>query len=347
MKKLLLASLLIVGFMTTAHAQLKGSGSTFAAELYTAWGQALAKNGVEKLDYEPTGSTAGVRAAVDRSADFGASDTPLSRAELDQAGLVQFPTAIGGVVILANVPGVAADKIKLDGATLAGIYLGRIKQWSDPAIKALNPDVKFPAQAIVPIFRDAGSGTTSVFTSYLSKVSPEFKAAVGVTSTIKIPFGKGGKTSSEMTKLLQSTSGSVSYLDFANASDLGLPTVELKNQWGKFVAATPEALQLSMRAADWEKLQIDQNPTFAMDLTNAECPGCWPIANATYVLVPAKGRSDKSLRVLDFFNQALLQGDASASKEGYVPLPSRAKSTITLSMRRWYTALGRASGPKI
>lgn len=346
MHHLWLVLIAVFAVANSAQAQIKGSGSTFAAQLYSSWSQTLTKSASEGVAYEPSGSTAGVKAIQDRSADFGASDTPLTRAALDQAGLIQFPTAIGGVVILTNIPGIGSDKIKLDGNVLAEIYAGRIKLWNDSALKLLNPELSLPATPIVPIFRDSGSGTSNIFTAYLSKVSPAFKTAIGVTSNLKLAYGKGGKTSTDMTKLLQSTAGSVTYLDYAFAADLGLPMVQLKNQWGKFVSPNPESLQLAMRSADWEKLIIDQNPTFEMDLTDAGCPGCWPIASATYVLVSTKGKADMGLRVLDFFDQAFRLGDAAATKEGYVPLPSRAKSIISLSMRRWNDSMERAGGSK-
>jgi len=332
--------------MTSAQAQIKGAGSTFAANLYESWSQVIAKAPDSRVAYDPVGSSGGVKAAQDRSVDFGASDRPLSRAALDQAGLIQFPTAIGGVVLLSNLSGIANDKIKLDGDTLAGIYLGRIKQWNDPALKALNPELSLPAIPIVPVFRSEGSGTSYVFSTYLSKMSPQFKSAVGVTSNLSVAGGKGAKTSADVAKTVRETVGAIGYFDYAYAVDLGLPTIQMKNQWGKFVGASRESLQVAMRAADWEKLLIDQDPTFEMDLTDAGCPGCWPIASATYVLVPLKGRNANSTRVLEFFEQALQQGDESATKEGYVPLPTRAKNVVSLAMRRWYGSLDKAGAGK-
>lgn len=341
-----LAALAMVVTASAAQAQLKGAGSSFAASLYGSWSQAGVKGTSVKLDYEPSGSSAGVKAAQDRSADFGASDRPLTRAVLDEAGLVQFPTAIGGVVIMANLPGIPNEKIRLDGPSLADIYGGRIRQWDDKALQALNPELKLPAIAIVPVFRADGSGTSFVFTSYLSKQSPVFKSTVGVTSNMTAVNGKGGKTSAEVTKIIRATPGALGYLDYAYAIDVALPSVQLKNQWGKFVAVNPESLQLAMRAADWEKMLIDQDPSFEMDLTDAACPGCWPIASATYVLVPLKGRNINSARVLEFFELALQQGDEAASKEGYVPLPTRAKNMVSVAMRRWQTALDKAGAGK-
>ncbi len=325
-----------------AQAQLKGAGSTFAASLYGGWSQVVAKGADSRVDYSPVGSSSGVKAVLDRSVDFGASDRPLSRVQLDQAGLVQFPTAVGGVVMFANLPGIASDKLKLDATVLAGIYQGTLKQWNDPALKALNPTLDLPALAVLPVFRGEGSGTSFVLTSYLSKLSPPFKSAIGPTSTLVVPGGKAGKTSADVARLVKETPGAIGYSDYAYAVDIGLPTAQMKNQWGKFVVANRESLQVAMRAADWEKLLIDQEPTFELDLTDAGCPGCWPIASTTYVIVPIKGRNGNSVRVLDFFEQALQQGDESANKEGYVPLPTRAKNIISLAMRRWNTSLDKS-----
>jgi phosphate transport system substrate-binding protein len=329
----------------SAQAQIKGAGSTFAANLYASWGQAVAKTD-SRLEYEPIGSGGGVKAVQERITDFGATDRPLPRVALEQGGLAQFPTAIGGVVVMTNIAGIASDKIKLDGAALAGIYLGQIKQWNDPALMALNPELALPAAPIVPVFRTEGSGTTFVLTSYLSKVSPPFKTAVGASSTLTLASGKGAKTSNEVASLVRSTPGAIGYFDYAYASDLSLPSVQLKNQWGKFVAPNRDSLQMAMKAADWEKLVIDQDPTFEMDLTDAGCPACWPIASVTYVLVPLKGRNVNSARVLEFFDQSIQQGDDNAVKEGYVPLPNRAKNMVSLAMRRWNSALEKAGAGK-
>ena len=329
-----------------AQGQMKGAGSSFAAPLYGGWGQSMAKTTQVRLDYESTGSSAGVKAAQDGSVDFGATDRPLSRAALDQAGLIQFPTAIGGVVVIINLPGIPTEKIKLDGTTLADLYSGRIKTWNAPALKALNPELNLPAIAVVPVFRSEGSGTSFVFTTYLSKLSAPFKTTFGATSNLVVPGGKGGKTSSDVAKLVRDSAGAIGYLDYANAIELGLPSVQLKNQWGRFIAAGPEALQLAMRAMNWEKLMIDQDPSFEMDLTDAGCPGCWPIVSATYVLIPVKGRTANSARVLEFFVHAIQQGDELAAKEGYVPLPTRAKNLVMLATRRWTATLEKSGASR-
>lgn len=342
------SALLVIGLLTAsaAQAQIKGAGSTFAANLYASWNQSIAKPTGGRVDYEPVGSSGGVKALQERSVDFAASDRPLPRQELEAAGLAQFPTAIGGVVIISNVPGVPADKLKLDAAALGGIYTGAIKQWNDPALRALNPELALPAAPIVPIFRSDGSGTSFVFSTYLSKLHATFKSSYGVTSSLKIPFGKGGRSSGEVLQLVRETAGAIAYIDYAVTIDLGLPTAQLRNQWGKFVVAGAESLQYAMRAADWEKILIDQEPTFELDLTDAGCPACWPIATATYVLVPIRANNANSYRVLEFFDQSLQKGDEIATKEGYVPLPNRAKNMVSIAMRRWQTALERAGAGK-
>lgn len=331
--------MMLATVLTGAQAELKGAGSSFASQLYRSWSQNIAKAPESRVDYSPVGSGAGVKAAQDRTVDFGASDRPLNRAALESAGLAQFPAAIGGAVLMANVPGIDSEKLKLDGDVLARIYLGTIKKWNDPAVQALNPDLSLPATNVVPVFRSESSGTSFVLTTYLSKVNATFKSDVGPTNNFTVSVGRGGKTSTEVIKIVRETPGAFGYFDYAVAIDLGLPTVQMKNQWGKFVTASHDSLQLAMRAADWEKMSIDQDPTFEMDLTDAGCPGCWPISTATYVLVPLKDRNANSARVLDFFEQALMGGDETATKEGYVPLPSRAKNMISLAMRRWYSSL--------
>lgn len=333
--------LLAVSTTASADVQVKGTGSTFASNLYASWSQNGAMTRGSRLTYEPTGSGNSVRAVQERAADFGAFDKPLNQASLDQAVLVQFPTAIGGVVLLANVPGVPTSKLKRDGSTLADIFDGRIQSWDAPAIKALYRELNLPAAAITPVYRSEASGTSYVFTTYLSKVNAPFRQSIGATATLSLTSGRGMRTSSEIAEAVHTQVGAIGYVDFSFANELHFPLVQLKNQWGTIVNASPESMQLSMRAADWEKLQIDQDPVFDMDLADAGCPGCWPIASLTDVLVPIKGHIGNSMKVLKFFEQAILHGDEVAEKEGYVPPPSFAKSAVSLAMRRWNLTLER------
>jgi phosphate transport system substrate-binding protein len=178
-----------------------------------------------RLDYEPIGSSSGVKAVQDRSVDFGASDRPLSRSHLDQAGLAQFPSAVGGVVLMVNIPGVSSETLKLDVPTLASIYLGSIKTWNDSALRALNPEITLPSLPIIPVYRSEGSGTSYVLTTYLAKLSPQFKSTIGVTSTFAPAGGKGGKTSADVSRLVRETAGFTGYFDYAYAIEVGLPTI--------------------------------------------------------------------------------------------------------------------------
>lgn len=342
---LMMAAVCIACTAAPAAAQrVKGSGSTFAAALYAGWSDQL-KHAPAQLDYDAVGSSAGVKQVVEHRADFGASDRPLGRATLDESGLAQFPAAVGGVVIATNVAGLPSDRLRLDGKTLADIYLGRIRTWSDPAIAQLNPGVALPATDIVPMIRSEGSGTSFVLTQYLSKVSEPFRGAVGITSNMKAAGAHVAKTNHDMVSAVHGTPGAIGYLDFSYALEIKLPTVAMKNKWGSIVAPTPAAMQDAVKAADWEKIIIDQDPTFELDLSDAGCPSCWPIATLTYVLVPLKNSNQNSSRVIGFFEQALNEGDASAIEAGYVPLPSKAKSMVRLSMRRWLQAIERTGAP--
>jgi phosphate transport system substrate-binding protein len=330
---LILLCLALWGVPSSAQV-LRGSGSTFAADLYGAWAQRLQGHRLE-MSYEAAGSSTGVKRAVAHDVDFGASDRPLARNELDGSGLAQFPAAVGAVVVTAHVPGVAPDTLRLDGAALADLYLGKIRMWNDPAIAALNPGLRLPAVPVVPIVRGAGSGTSYAFSQYLSKVSTDFASSVGPTSDLQVPKARVVQSNREVSETVQAVEGAVAYLDFSYVTAHKVPTVALQNRWGTFVKPSEQTIQDAMRLADWEKTIIDQSPTFAMDLTDAGCPSCWPISTLTYVLVPLHGAGGSSERVFEFFQRALDDGDALAKGAGYVPLPSKAKWRVKLQMRKW------------
>lgn len=338
--RIAIAACLALASAPSIAQQLKGGGSTFAAELYASWSHRL--KGASVIAYEPIGSSAGLKKVVAHDVDFGASDRPLGRTELDGSGLVQFPTAVGAVVVTANVPGVSVDRLKLDGRTLADMYLGKIRVWNDPAIAALNPGLKLPPVQIVPLVRGGGSGTSFTFTQYLGKTSTEFASRVGPTSDFSVPHSRTVQSNREMAQAAQAVEGALAYLDFSYASAHETPMVSLQNRWGSFVAPSIASIQDAMRLADWEKLAIDQSPTFAMDLTDAACPTCWPISTPTYVLVPLHAQGLNSERALEFFQQALDEGDELAKASGFVPLPSKAKWRVKLQMRKWLEGGARA-----
>jgi phosphate transport system substrate-binding protein len=318
----------------TAAQPLRGSGSTFAADLYAAWSHGI-KGTSAQVDYDAIGSSGGLKQVTAREVDFGASDRPLGRQELDGESLAQFPTAVGAVVVVANVPGVGSDQLKLDGRALADLYLGKIRTWNDPQIAALNPGVRLPAAPVVIVVRGAGSGTSFAFTAYLNKVSGDFAARMKPTSDFNVPDARVARTNRDVAQAVATNQGAVGYLDFSYAAAHRIPTVSLRNRWGSFVQPSEQSVQDAVRLADWEKAMIDQSPTFAMDLTDAPCPTCWPISTLTYVLVPLNPAAGSSANVLSFFEKALDDGDSLAKEAGYVPLPSVAKWRVKLQMRKW------------
>jgi phosphate transport system substrate-binding protein len=323
----------------SAHADtLRGSGSTFAADLYTAWSHRLKAANIE-LAYDAVGSSAGVKQVVSHDVDFGASDRPLNRHELDASSLAQFPTAAGAVVVSVNIPGVRAEQLTLNGSVLAGLYLGRIHYWNDGEITALNPGLKLPALAVVPLIRTAGSGTSFALTSYLSKASEQFASLVGPTSDMHAPDARVVPSNQAAAAMEQATPGAIAYFDFSYALAHHVPTVALINHWGARVIASDTSVQDAVRLSDWSKLIIDQNPTFAIDLTDAECPTCWPISTLTYVLVPTTGPVVGAERAIRFFQAALDDGDAAAKEAGYVPLPTGTKWRVKIAMRKWVDEL--------
>lgn len=314
--------------------ELRGSGSTLAADLYDAWAQRFNSTNVQ-LRYESVGSASGLKRVIAHEVDFAATDKPLGRSELDTSALLQLPAAVGAVVVAVNLPGIPSSQLQLDGPTLAGLYLGSIPSWNHPAIAALNPGLHLPALPVTPVMRAAGSGTAFVFAQYLSKMSPEFAAHAGAAAA----KSKVVQSNRDAVQAVGTVAGALAYLDYSYALAQGLPMVSLHNRWGSLVHPSAQSIQDAMRLADWEKLVIDQKPTFAVDLTDAACPSCWPISTLTYVVLPVHGHNSE--RVLEFFQHALDEGDGPAQHAGYVPLPSRAKWRVKLSIRKWLEDMPR------
>jgi phosphate transport system substrate-binding protein len=322
--------------LPVAHAsdELSGAGSSFAAPLYVALNEKLGKPKQFQLAYEAVGSSEGVKRVSEKKVDFGASDRAMTRKELAERGLLQFPTAIGGVVITANLPGVAVANIKLDGAVLGDLFMGRIARWNDARLTALNPGLALPNLPVQPVFRDEGSGTSYLFTSYLAKAHAPWKDSIGATSNLKLQAGVGVKGNGGVVKAVQATPGAVGYLEYGYAQDNKFPTMQLKNAFGTTLAAEAATIEAAVRAADWELLFIDSAPTFEIDTINVGCPRCWPIVGLTYVIVPRRFADPAKGPAFTRFMDALLDdGDALAKEENYVPLPSRAKNLVRVTMR--------------
>ncbi len=316
-----------------AQAQsINGAGSSFAAPIYQKWAEAAAGPTGVKLNYQSIGSGGGINQITNRTVDFGASDMPLTPEKLTAAKLFQFPTVVGGVVIIVNIPGIRPNELHLTGPVLADIYLGKIQKWNDPAIASLNKGVKLPSEAIAPVYRADASGTTFVFTDYLSKVSPEWKSQVGAATSVKWAVGAGAKGSEQVSGTVRNIRGGIGYVESAYAETNHLTTTMLQNHAGRYVAPTMAAFQAAASNADWKNAQ-----NFAINLNDEPGNESWPIESATFVLVPTNPTNPaQQAAVLKFFGWGLNNGDDVAKQLLYVPLPASTKAQIQSA---WQTVL--------
>ena len=268
------------------------------------------------LDYEPIGSLAGMMRIKDGRVDFAASDMPLPSSELEKLGLVQFPLVIGGAVVVVNIDNVRPGQIRLTGPLLADIYLGKIRRWSDPAIAAINPDLKLPEADIVLVHRSDGSGTTYNFANYLSKVSPEWREKVGFDLLVPWPGGLGAKGNSGVAEAVARTKHSIGYVEFAQALQSRLSYATLKNQTGRFVEPSASSFQEAAQGADWSG-----SSDFNLLLTNSARPLAWPIAATVFCLMKRDPPHNRNQSVLNLLRWSLERGSDQARGLGYVPLP--------------------------
>jgi phosphate transport system substrate-binding protein len=331
------AVVLSATFVTSATAQdVTGAGATFPAPLYAKWADAYNKATGQKINYQSVGSGAGMRQIRAKTVDFGASDVPLADAELAKDGLIQFPTVIGGVVPVVNVRGIAPGQLKLTGEVLADIFLGKVTRWNDAAITALNPGVPLPDTAIAPVRRADGSGTTFIFTNYLSKVSADWKSRVGEGSAVNWPTGAGGKGNEGVAAFVQRLPNSIGYVEYSYARTNRMAHVQLRNASGAFVNPDDASFKAAAAGADW-------NRSFFQILTNQPGAGSWPITGATFILMHAKqdkpAAASSSLR---FFEWALNNGDAMATELEYVPLPPAVKELVRREWSKIQDGAGKA-----
>jgi len=320
-----LVGLVALGAAGVAQAQqITGAGSTFAAPIYGKWGEAAAGTIGVKLNYQAIGSGAGINQINNRTVDFGASDMPVAADALQKNRLMQFPTVIGGVDIIVNLPGIKSNELKLTGPLLADIFLGKITKWNDPALEKINSGLKLPSLAIATVHRADGSGTTFVFTDYLGSVSPEWKSSVGSSTSVAWPNGAGGKGNDGVSATVQHIPGAIGYAESAYAEQNKLTTALLENAAGKFVAPTMAAFEASASNADWSKVQ-----NFAIDLNNQPGAESWPIVSATFVLLPTDPKDVKqSAAVKKFFDWGFTHGNDIATSLLYVPLPDSVHKAI-------------------
>ena len=325
--RVLVASLLSVAAISPAMAQQEatGAGASFPAPLYAKWAADYHKATGVKINYQSVGSGAGLRQIEAKTVDFGASDAPLKDEDLAKKGLVQFPTVIGGVVPVVNIPGINPGQLKLSGKVLGDIYLGKVTQWNDPAIVALNPGVKLPEAAIAPVRRADGSGTSFIFTNYLSKVNPEWKEKVGEGTAVNWPIGAGGKGNEGVAAFVGRLANSIGYVEYAYVKQNKLNYVQLQNAEGAFVSPDDDAFKAAAAGADWSK-------SFYQILTNQPGKASWPITGATFILMhKSQDKPQQASATLKFFDWAYQTGDNTAADLDYVPMPDSVKSVIVKS----------------
>jgi phosphate transport system substrate-binding protein len=314
----------IMVFGAVHAADISGAGATFPYPLYSKWADTYKKETGNGLNYQSIGSGGGIKQIKAKTVTFGASDMPLKPEELTAAGLIQFPTVVGGDVPVVNLEGVASAELVLDGPTLAKIFLGEIKMWDDAAIKALNPTAKLTAQPIVVVRRSDGSGTTFIFTDYLSKVSPDWKAKVGANTSVEWPVGIGAKGNEGVANNVTQTKGSIGYVEYAYAKQNKMTSVKMMNKEGKAVAPNAESFQAAAANANWEK-----SDNYYVILTDQTGAASWPIAGATFIMMH-KAPQDvaNSTEALKFFDWAYTKGTQSAIDLDYVPMPANVVAQI-------------------
>ena len=343
--KQLFASMIIgaSAILTTTAAfaaDMTGAGATFPYPIYAKWAEMYKKTTGNGLNYQSVGSGAGIKQIKAKTVDFGASDMPLPAAELDAAGLVQFPAIMGGVVTVVNLPGVTPGMLKLTGPVIGDIYLGKILKWNAPEIAALNPGVKLPAEDITVVHRADASGTSFLFTDFLSKTNAEFKGKIGAGTAVKWAVGVGGKGNEGVAANVQRIKGAIGYVEWAYAKKNKMSHTQLKNKDGVFLQPDDENFKAAAANADWAK-----TPGFGVVLTDQAGKAAWPITGASYILM-YKSQADgvKGKEVLKFFDWAYKNGGAAAAELDYVPMPA---NVVKLVQDGWKANVKDASGKAI
>lgn len=308
--------------------EISGAGATFPYPIYAKWADAYKKESGNSLNYQSIGSGGGVKQIKARTVTFGASDAPLTVAELEEAGLVQFPMVMGGVVPVLNVEGIAPGQLVLDGATLANIFLGKITQWNDAAIAALNPEVKLPELAIAVVHRSDGSGTTHVFTHYLGQVSPDWTTQVGVGKSVEWPVGIGGKGNEGVANSVKQTLGAIGYVEYAYAKENAMPHARMINRDGVAVNPDIASFQAAAAGADWAN-----TPGYDLMLTFQPGAQSWPITGASFILIPREPKDAAAAQAaLKFFDWSFRNGADMATTLDYVPMPA---NVVELVEKTW------------
>ncbi|MBK4737260.1 phosphate ABC transporter substrate-binding protein PstS [Noviherbaspirillum pedocola] len=321
-------------------AEITGAGSTFAYPILAKWAEVYKGSTGTSLNYQSIGSGGGIKQIKAKTVDFGASDMPLDAQDLEKSGLMQFPITMGGVVPVVNVEGVKPGALKMDGDVLAKIYMGKITKWDSPEIAALNPGVKLPPDEITVVHRADGSGTTFIWTNYLSKTSAEFKNSVGAGTAVKWPAGVGGKGNEGVAANVQRIKGAIGYVEYAYAKKNNMAYTMMKNHDGQFVKPDDTSFKAAAAGADWEKA-----PGFGVIITDQPGKESWPITGATFVLLH-KVQEDpaKAKEALKFFDWSYNKGASMTTDLDYVAIPP---SVVKLVEGSWKSQLKDASGKSV
>jgi phosphate transport system substrate-binding protein len=337
-----LSTLAVAGFLAAsilpaAAVEISGAGATFPYPVYAKWADTYKKETGVGLNYQSIGSGGGIKQIEAKTVTFGATDAPLKGPELEKHGLVQFPMVMGGIVPVVNIDGIAAGELVLDGPTLAGIFLGTVKTWDDPAIKKLNPNAKLPAQAIAVVHRSDGSGTTFNFTYYLAEASADWKSKVGSATSVEWPVGIGAKGNEGVSNNVSQTKGSIGYVEYAYALQNKLVYTKMVNKEGQAVSPTSAAFQAAAANADWNSA-----PGYGVILANQPGAESWPMTAATFILVHKQPDDAAAVsEALKFFAWAYAKGDKMAEELDYVPMPKKVVGEIE---KVWASQIKDAGG---
>ncbi len=329
-----MTSLVVLAVSLNAWAEgkddaLNGAGASFPAPAYTRWISDYNKNTGVKLNYQSVGSSAGIQQIKARTVHFGASDDPMNDTELNQNQMIQFPTLIGGVVIIANIPGVKAGGVTLNGDVLAKIYAGKIQNWNDRNIRRLNKEITLPNLPIRVVYRADGSGTTAIFTDYLCKASTMWKKDLGSGKSIRWPVGAGGQKNPGVLNLVLQTEGGIGYVEYAYAIEQNATWCKMQNVAGKVVAPNETTFTAAADAADW-----DNAPNFAVNMNNVNSENAWPIVGASYVMIyRTQPQANQAKKLLNFWIWCLENGQKSAEELKYIPMPQSVVQRIKAKLK--------------
>ncbi len=334
-----LAAAAVCAFATAPAlaADITGAGATFPYPIYAKWADAYNKQTGTRMNYQSIGSGGGIKQIGAKTVDFGASDKPLGAEDLAKDGLMQFPAIMGGVVPVFHLKGLKSGELKFTGALLADIFLGKVKKWNDAAIAAVNPGVKLPSSTITVVHRSDGSGTTFLWTNYLSKVSAGWKDTVGEGTSVKWPAGVGGKGNEGVASYVQKINGAIGYVEYAYAKQNKLAAGQMRNLAGKFVAPDDKSFKAAAAGAEWTK-----TPGMGVILTEQPGEGSWPVTGASFILVhKVQDKPEVAREVLKFFEWAFANGQKMADELDYVPMPEAVVKVIRSEWKQVKDASGK------